>query len=231
MSFISPIQTNPDGSAKATGSQRVLGKDDFLQLMVTKLRHQDPLKPMEDEDFIAQLAQFSTLEQMSNIASGIEASNQWDYLQMQSMNNVMAAGFIGREIEADFSGVYLNDQNQPTVSYYCSEPARMLEFQIIDAEGNVVRTLTVEDANAGNGNVQWDGKDERGNRVAEGFYTVSASGTSLAGSSMTPRLSLIGVVSSVIYRDGVAFLMVDGTEIALGDVKTVGEPGGSSGGE
>ena len=75
-----------------TGSVQSLGKDEFLQLMVTKLQNQDPLNPMEDEDYIAQLAQFSSLEQLTNISDGLDESNEWDYLQMQSINNVMARG-------------------------------------------------------------------------------------------------------------------------------------------
>ena len=60
MSFISPIATDVNGNEKATGSMQILGKDDFLKLLVTKLQNQDPLDPMADEDFIAQLAQFTT---------------------------------------------------------------------------------------------------------------------------------------------------------------------------
>ena len=58
MSFISPVATDTNGNPRDTGSMQSLGRDDFLQLLVTKLQHQDPLKPMEDSDFIAQLAQF-----------------------------------------------------------------------------------------------------------------------------------------------------------------------------
>ena len=99
MSFISPIPTDSRGNEIKTGSAQELGRNDFLELLIAKLQNQDPLKPMEDEDFIAQLAQFSSLEQMNNIAEGISASNEWDFLQMQSINNTMAAGLIGKEVD------------------------------------------------------------------------------------------------------------------------------------
>ena len=79
MSVISPLSLDASG-AQTTGGVKTLGKDDFLQLMITKLRYQDPLKPMDDEDFIAQLAQFSSLEQMNNIANGIAASKDCTYV-------------------------------------------------------------------------------------------------------------------------------------------------------
>ena len=73
------ILTDSNGVEKATGSQQSLGKDDFLKLLITKMQFQDPLNPMEDEDYIAQLAQFSTLEQMNNIAEGFERKSDPDF--------------------------------------------------------------------------------------------------------------------------------------------------------
>jgi len=142
MSFISPVAVDASGNQRRTGGMQTLGKDDFLQLLLTKLQHQDPLKPMEDADFIAQLAQFSSLEQMNNIAEGIQASNQWDFLQMQSLNNAMAAGLIGREITADFSGVYLDGINQPGVSFTLDRAVSEVSFEIRDEQGNLIANIT-----------------------------------------------------------------------------------------
>lgn len=225
MSFISPIATDTNGQPKTTGAQQVLGKDDFLQLLVTKLEYQDPLKPIDDEGFIAQLAQFSSLEQMNNIAEAISSSNQWDFLQTQSLNNVMAAGFIGKDVEADFSGVHVDADNKPNISFNISREAKDVAFEIRDKDDNLITTLHMQDVSAGNNSIHWDGKDSRGNRVEEGFYTVTASATGQDGSTFKPSLSLVGTVSSVVYRDGQALLIIDGTEVALSDVKTVGEPG------
>ncbi len=223
MSFISPVATDASGNTKTTGTES-LGKDDFLQLMVTKLQYQDPLNPMEDEDFIAQLAQFSSLEQMSNIADGIETSNQWDYLQMQSMNNVMAAGFIGKEVTADYSGLYFDGSTSPNITFSTSVNAEQIKFVVTDTDKNVVATLTKEDVAAGTGTITWDGKNDAGNRVDAGYYTITATGTNAAGKTFTPDLTLKGVVSKVVYRDGSSYLVVNGTELALGDVVSIADP-------
>jgi len=195
MGFISPVATDTNGNPRQTGSLQTLGKDDFLQLLVTKLQHQDPLKPMDDEDFIAQLAQFSSLEQMNNISEGIATSNKWDFLQMQSLNNVMASGLIGREVTADFSGLYVDATNQPVISFTLSEPAARIEFEVRDEQGNLVTTITSEDVPMGIGSVKWDGKDSFGNRVAEGYYTVSARAETDSGATFTP--SLVGDIRSI----------------------------------
>jgi len=224
MGFISPVATDTNGNPRQTGSLQTLGKDDFLQLLVTKLQHQDPLKPMDDEDFIAQLAQFSTLEQMNNISEGIATSNKWDFLQMQSLNNVMASGLIGREVTADFSGLYVDATNQPVISFTLSEPAARIEFEVRDEQGNLVTTITSEDVPMGIGSVKWDGKDSFGNRVAEGYYTVSARAETDSGATFTPSLELVGIVTTITYRDGAAFVMINGTEVAMGDIRSIGQP-------
>lgn len=225
MGFISPIPVDANGQQRQTGSMQTLGKDDFLQLLVAKLQYQDPLKPMDDENFIAQLAQFSTLEQMSNISDGIESSNQWSFLQMQSLNNVMASGLIGKEVTADFSGVYMDGTNQPTISFTLTKPASEIQFEIRDEAGDLVTTLTAEDVDLGAGSIKWNGKDSLGNLAPEGYYTISANATEASGATFTPSLKLTGIVSTITYRDGAAFVMVDGTEVALGDIRSVGQPG------
>jgi flagellar basal-body rod modification protein FlgD len=192
--------------------------------MVTKLQYQDPLNPMEDEDFIAQLAQFSSLEQMSNIADGIETSNEWDFLQMQSLNNVLASNLIGREVEADFSGVYLDESNQPKISYTLPQDAKEIKFEVRDSSGVLVANFGAEDLAVGAHTITWDGKDNLGNRADTGYYTIKATAANAAGTSITPTLGVTGVVSTVTYRDGSAYVMIDGTEIALGDIRSVGTP-------
>ncbi|MGD8922724.1 MAG: flagellar hook assembly protein FlgD [Candidatus Zixiibacteriota bacterium] len=225
MSFISPIATDASGQPRQTGSLQSLGKDDFLQLLVTKLQYQDPLNPMEDQDFIAQLAQFSSLEQMSNIAEGISTSNQWDYMQMQSINNTMASGLIGKEIKATYDGVYVDSDTKPTISYTTDQYAAKIEFHIKDSEGVTIATLESTDVAPGTGSITWDGKDDLGNRVEDGYYEVEAVATDSNGETFSPKLSLVGLVSAITYRDGSAFLNVNGVEISLGDVTAIGEPG------
>ncbi len=230
MSFISPIPTDTNGQPKTTGSLQSLGKDDFLQLLVTKLENQDPMNPASDEQFIADLAQFSSLEQMNNIADGISKSNQWDYLSMQSLNNVMASGLIGKEVKSEYKGVYVGQTDPATINFTLDSPAQEVDFTVRDSNGTVVANLTDKSPSVGVNSFKWDGKDDQGNRVAEGYYTIEATAKTAAGTTITPSLSVVGIVQSVIYRDGSAYLKVNGTEIALGDITSVGEPGSNDDG-
>ncbi len=231
MGFITPIATDSAGNPMATGSQKEMGKNEFLQLMITKLQNQDPLDPMDDEDYIAQLAQFSSLEQMQNIASAVSKSNDLTFLQMQSINNSMAAGFIGKDVKASYDNFYQEMGDETTIAFTLGEYATSMNLNIKDETGATVAVINREGVAEGNGSITWDGRDTLGNQVADGYYTVEASAVDASGNGFTPDLALIGMVESVVYRDGSAMLVVNGTEIALGDVTEIGNEGSLDGDE
>jgi len=222
---ISDIQSSAGTSNFAPTGTDSLGKDDFLQLLITKMEYQDPLNPMSDEDFIAQLAQFSSLEQMANISDGIAESNQWDFLQMQSINNVMAAGLIGKDVKASYDSVYYDGTNTPSISFSTTSFASDLTIKIKDHEGFTVATLSDSDVPPGDQNYEWDGRNDFGNLVESGHYTLEVTGIDSSGNEFKPTLSLIGKVEAVSYRDGAAYFRINGIEVPFGDVSAIGEEG------
>lgn len=223
MGIIAPIATDSNGNPITAESRKMLGKDDFLQLLIAKLTHQDPLKPMEDEQFVAQLAQFSSLEQMQNINESLSQSLDWDYLQMQTINNTMATSLIGREVNALYRAVYVDEDNQPGISFISGEYAEDVKIKISNADGVIVRSLTLENVPAGNHTINWDGRDKNGNRVEEGYYNIVITATDANGDSFSPSTYLNGKVSGVVYREGAAFLKVEGVEIPLSDVRGISQ--------
>jgi flagellar basal-body rod modification protein FlgD len=105
VSNVAGSSSSSTGSAATTALQTAgndLGKDAFLKILITQLTHQDPLDPLKDKDFIAQMAQFSTLEQMTNMNKSIE--------QMLALNKASAVSYIGRVIE------YKGDDGLPAYS-------------------------------------------------------------------------------------------------------------------
>ncbi len=223
MGIISPLGVDSRGNPLTTGHLKELGKDDFLQLLVTKLKNQDPLNPMQDEAFIADLAQFSSLEQLQNLNDSLSNSLDYDYLQMQTINNTMATSLIGRNITASYSDIYLNSTNQPEIGYTLDDYAANVRVSITDADGNVVATRTVEDVAAGNNSYVWDGKDNYGERLPEGYYSVKIDATGADGDSLTPSIFVQGRVTGVVYNDGAAYLQVNGMEIPLSGISEISE--------
>jgi len=223
MGIISPLGVDSRGNPLTTGHLKELGKDDFLQLLVTKLKNQDPLNPMEDEAFIADLAQFSSLEQLQNLNDSLSNSLDYDYLQMQTINNTMATSLIGRDITASYSDIYLNSTNQPEIGYTLDDYAANVRVSIADADGSVVAMRTVEDVAAGNNSYVWDGKDNYGERLPEGYYTVKIDAIGADGDSFTPSIFVQGRVTGVVYHDGAAYLQVNGMEIPLSGISEISE--------
>lgn len=223
MGVISPLGTDSNGELLTTGHLKELGKDDFLELLVTKLKNQDPLDPMDDEAFIAELAQFSSLEQLQNLNDALSNSLDYDYLQMQTINNTMATSLIGKEVKASYSDIYLDDINQPEIGYTLTDNAASVQISIMDADGNVVAQRTVEDVAAGNNSYQWDGKDDDGERLSDGYYSVEIDAYNADGGTLTTSVYVEGRVTGVVYYDGSAYLQVNGTEIPLSGVSEIQE--------
>ncbi len=202
-----------------------LGKDEFLRLLVTQMQYQDPLEPTDNTEFIAQLAQFSSLEQMNNIADGIEQSNEWDFLQMQSINNTMASDLIGKDIKANYSGIYLDGENDAKINFTLDQDAASVTFTIKDADGVAVASFSENSFLAGGNSVSFDGRGPNGDKLDNGYYSVTATATDGDGAGFEPTMALIGKVETIIYRDGGAYLTISGMEIPLGEITAVGEPG------
>ena len=92
MSSVTPTTSGALGAAAAgTNPNAILGKDDFLKLLVTQLQHQDPMNPMDDKDFMGQMAQFSSLEQITNMSSALQRMDHSNQLSQ-------SVGLIGRTV-------------------------------------------------------------------------------------------------------------------------------------
>ncbi|MCP4568301.1 MAG: flagellar biosynthesis protein FlgD [FCB group bacterium] len=211
------------GANQTATSSKELDREAFLQLLVTQLQYQDPLEPAKNEDFIAQLAQFSSLEQMENMNSSLTSGLEWDYLLSQTISNTMATSLIGRSVKADSSQVYLDTGGSSNVAMQLDQAAAEITLTIRDGNGDAVRTITQRGMDAGDHTLLWDGLDDSGVQVAAGFYAVEITGVDGNGNDITPNTFLEGKVEGVSYQDGMALLTVNGQNIPLGMVHEVKE--------
>lgn len=217
---------NPTASTSSAGTAsglETLGKDDFLQLLVAKLSNQDPLDPVQDEDFAAQLAQYSSLEQLSNMNESLTQSIQWSYLLSQTISNTMATSLIGKTVRADSSDVVLETDGAADLAIDLDRAATELTITITNASGETVRTITVKGLDAGDHVINWDGANAGGGRCPSGVYTVTLSAVDGNGNAFTPSSIVEGTVSKVTYQDGVALLSINGQNIPLSSVIEVKE--------
>src|SRR3972149_8366912 len=138
-----------------TGKREIkksLGKEEFLRLLVTQMQFKDPLKPMENTEFTAQLAQFSSLDQLSGINEGVKSFSD----AQSGMNRGQAVNFINKEVKASGNKVYAGGGAAPSlIGYSLGKDVSGITINIYDKEGKDVRTLVMAPQEAGGTRVQW----------------------------------------------------------------------------
>lgn len=201
------------GAVEAPGGKAIytafMGKEDFLKLLVAQLEHQDPLSPMDNREFVAQLAQLSALEQLQNINFSLSASQKVNSSLNRSINSLLAPSLIGRWIKARGNGVQLSDGNPVELHYELSGEAKV-RVEVYDSNASPMRRIEVGFQQAGDRVVEWDGKDDRGYRLPDGWYTYSVVATDRTGSSVSARPFLTGKVSGVRYEEEGLLLTLEG---------------------
>ena len=210
------------GSSGASVPDQELGKDEFLKMLITQLRYQNPMDPMKDQEFIAQMAQFSSLEQMVNMNKNLTENLNWNYLLSQTINNTMATSLLGREIKAIGTDVYLSDEGGAKLHYELGAYAETATIDIFDGGGTKVASYTVSKVGEGDQVFEWDGKTLHGEQAQPGTYTFQVTAVGPDGEDVVVMPYRLGIVQGVQYVDGQAYLIVDGTKVSLGDVMEVG---------
>ncbi len=197
-----------------------LGKEEFLQLLVAQLRHQDPLEPMQDTEFIAQMSQFSSLEQLINMNKNLTNSIDLDYMTSQSIANSMATSLLGKTITADSDMIYLSDDNAE-INFNLAGAASEVKVSIYNEEGSLVNVLYDDFTAAGMNKIEWDGKSIDGLPVPQGQYRIAVEAVAADGSEISARPFMVGKATKVQYMNGAAYLLVDGAMVMLGDIVEV----------
>lgn len=178
-------------NAKAQQSE-TLGRQEFLKLFTTQLQNQNPLDPMKNEAFVAQLAQFSQLEATTNMSDSL--AKLVDSLKGDRM--LTGASLVGRKVAApDVPAVLAN--GQPVAAMIdLPNGADALKLTVTDGAGRPVFSETLGRQGVGAMTYTWDGTDGKGKRLADGNYTIAASVT-LAGQNRAATVSPITTVRSV----------------------------------
>jgi len=206
-------------TSTSISESNILGKDDFLNLLITQLQYQDPLSPLDSAEFTSQLAQFSSLEQMSNVNTNLEMLQ----LYQASINNSQAVGFIGKTIEALGNSLGVTDGVADQIHFELADDASDVLVYIYGSEGNLVKTIQPGSLIAGEQSVEWDGTDNDGNKVSDGAYTFEVIATDSNANTVSATTLITASVSGVSFKDGTTYLVAGNQEIPIGSVFKVME--------
>tara|TARA_Y100000294_G_scaffold157766_1_gene159600 strand:- start:1087 stop:1752 length:666 start_codon:yes stop_codon:yes gene_type:complete len=217
--MISPLLSATDTTIQPEATKKsALGKDEFMKLLVAQMSAQDPLDPMDNADFSAQLAQFSALEQMQNVNKNIE-----DLVQLQtSFNNNMSIDLIDKLVTVPGNNLTISEGKPDTVSYELGKEAKSVSIKMYDSSNNLVASVLKGAKTAGLHEYTWDGKDLTGKVLPDGDYTFKVSAVDSADLPVVTRTHQNSKVTGVVFEDGVSYVVTgNDNKIDVKDITSV----------
>lgn len=202
----------------ANTGQSSMGQTDFLTLFTTQLKNQDPLDPVKNEAFVAQLAQFSQLEATTNMASSLS-----NFTSSMSNNQITSsAGLIGAKVSVPDGPAMLTNAQPVQATIALPNGADGVQLQVFDAKGVLVNTQMAGAQTAGDMLFSWSGKDDAGNALPDGNYRFVAKAVSQGKNTVATVSTLATVIGVSQQADKTMLLQVTGGKtIKLSDVTKV----------
>jgi flagellar basal-body rod modification protein FlgD len=205
---IAGINASGQSEANKLPTKQQITRDDFLKLLISQLQNQDPLKPLDNQEFASQLATFNSLEQLIGVNEKLEALQN----KLFQSNQFSATALIGKQITTDGNQISLAQGEGSTFRYQLSSDSARVTVDIYNAQGGLVRTLELGSQKSGDQSVQWDGKDNSGKILPGGIYNFQITALDALGKKITTTSRVQDVVTGV---------SLDGTEplLELGNLK------------
>ncbi|MCK7551849.1 flagellar hook assembly protein FlgD [Marinobacter goseongensis] len=203
-------------SAAAGGNE--LGKNEFMELMIAQLKNQNPLEPQDNGEFISQLAQFSSLEEMQGLSKSVDDVAS----QFRSTQALQASAMVGRTVLAPSEIGILGAEGEITGTVEVPASTGGLRVSIESQNGERIRQIDLGASQAGIASFQWDGKDGNGNALPPGPYRIVAEGSYPSGTEQLATRISANVDSVSLGQGGKVTLNLAGMgSIALSDVEQI----------
>jgi flagellar basal-body rod modification protein FlgD len=205
-------------AAKKTNED--MGKQEFLTLFTAQLQNQNPLEPVKNEAFVAQLAQFSQLEALTNMQGSLDT-----FVSAMSAERMLgSASLIGKKVAVTDTPTQLDSGASMDASIDLPMGASGVQLRVVDSQGRLVQELTAGPQMPGTTPLTWNGKDAADNPVPSGLYRLSAKAV-VNGQTTDVPVSTLSTVRAIATNpaDGSVNVEVDGGRtMLLSDVRRVG---------
>lgn len=214
---IRTFQDLTSGGGSGVNSKQELGKNQFLQLMIAQMNHQDPLDPAKNEQFIAQLAQFSTVEGIENLNKSFTSMAT----SLQSSMATQAASLVGRNVVVPTSSAVLAGGNSVAGSIEVPRASSDVSVEITNSAGELIQSMELGAQPAGRLQFGWDGTTSDGARVPDGYYHVNAYGD-FDGDRAELTVNMPDQVVSVsLGEDGLTANLAGGSSVPASQIKEI----------
>jgi flagellar basal-body rod modification protein FlgD len=216
----SPAASSSASSAANTSALAQLSSNfqTFLSLLTTQLKNQDPLSPLDSNQFTQQLTQMS----------GVEAQLQTNALLQQISSNTgtgiqTAVSLIGKQVKAASDSANLTNGQAQWV-YNLPSGAADVKLTIVNAAGQVVHAEAPTDLAAGDHTLSWNGKDLNGVKLPDGPYTLQITANDASGKALATTTYVEGVASAVEQSSGTTMITIGGTQVPWNQVVSITQP-------
>ena len=210
--------SGPDNSAK---KQQI----DFLAMLMVQLKNQNPSQPYDNQQFAAQLATFSQLEQLTDIKKLL--SDQADVMAIlsMSMENTALPSMIGKYASAASNMLNSDGVNPSEISYSVTLPVVSGKAMVYDSMGKLIKTieLPADKLRTGDNAIEWDGRNESGDKMLPGKYKISVELTEANGSTYKPETFTVGKIEAIRFKTTGTVVVINGNEVSLGAINDVRE--------
>lgn len=213
--------TLSSGTKAYDPGRKELGKNDFLRLLTTQMQAQDPLNPMDNTEFVAQLSQFTSLERLENMSTSMERVA----LSTAANTSAQMVSFIGKNVEVTSNKVHVDDAGHvQSANFDLAHDAVDVQVTIKNADGRVVRTVDLGGHERGEQTFVWDGLSDDGGPADAGAYTIEIAAKDTEGAPVSVRTTASRKVQGITFKGGVPTLQLEhDEEVGLADVRQVGE--------
>lgn len=212
------LRTSEEARRAESKVKNELGQEDFLDLMVAQLRNQDPMKPMEDGEFLTQMAQFSTSTGIQELKDSFKSFSE----SMQSGQTLQAASLVGRSVLAPTGVGRLEEGGSLSGSVELPESSGNVEVRIFNQSGELVRSIGLGQQAAGTVPFKWEGLDDQGQALPAGEYLIEASADTGEGAEAVETLITTEVENVTINRSGGLLLGLNGGRtLELSEVRQI----------
>ncbi len=201
-------------------ASNTLDKDAFLLLLITQLKNQNPMEPMDNKEFITQLTQFSTLEQITNMTKSIQ-----NFLTLQQgALQAQAASMIGKYAVVQTDQIVVKNGVAESIIFELDQPSPVV-VRIYDSNGNLIKEATSSSLDAGTHAYVWDARSNAGLTVPDGSYTYTVSKINPDGRETEIGGVEGGKVQSVKFKNNQIYVYINGKEYPLASIIEIMEEG------
>lgn len=216
-----PNWVDPSKKMRTVGNDK-LDKDAFFKLMIAQMKNQDPTNPLKPHEMSAQLATFSSLEQMQNMNTTLNEMKNGQ----KPMEQFQALSLIGKAVAGDSAKlVRAKGDKEHDFRFNLPKMATDVTIKVSNSEGEVVRTYNLKDLKEGENKITWNGQDEKGAAQRPDEYTFAIEAKGSDGKKVAVKTDFSGTISGINYTPEGPVLLVGNQTIRLRDVRKIVDAG------